>query len=92
MGISKKRTDQERRYDAETAYPVSDAVDLVKTLSAANFDESIDIVYQLSIDARQADQIVRGTVSLPHGTGKDIKVVVFANDQAQEAGREGSRR
>ncbi|RLE16375.1 MAG: 50S ribosomal protein L1 [Actinobacteria bacterium] len=85
MGISKKRTDQERRYDAETAYPVSDAVDLVKTLSAANFDESIDIVYQLSIDARQADQIVRGTVSLPHGTGKDIKVVVFANDQAQEA-------
>lgn len=85
MGISKNRADQERRYDAETAYPVSDAVDLVKALSVAKFDESIDVVYHLGIDARQADQIVRGTVSLPHGTGKDVKVVVFANDQAQEA-------
>jgi large subunit ribosomal protein L1 len=85
MGISKNRADQERRYDVETAYPVSDAVDLVKALSVAKFDESIDVVYHLGIDARQADQIVRGTVSLPHGTGKDVKVVVFANDQAQEA-------
>ncbi len=85
MGISRNRADQERRYDAEAAYPVSDAVDLVKALSVAKFDESIDVVYQLGVDARQADQIVRGTVSLPHGTGKDVKVVVFANDQAQEA-------
>lgn len=85
MGISKNRADQERRYDAETAYPVSDAVELVKSLSVARFDESIDVVYHLGIDPRQADQIVRGTVSLPHGTGKDVKVVVFANDQAQEA-------
>ncbi len=85
MGISKNRAEQERRYDSETAYPALDAVDLVKTLSVAKFDESIDVVYQLGIDARQADQIVRGTVSLPHGTGKDVKVVVFANDQAQEA-------
>lgn len=85
MGISKNRADQERRYDGEAAYPVSDAVDLVKTLAYAKFDESVDIAFQLGIDARQADQIVRGTVSLPHGTGKDVKVVVFANDQAQEA-------
>ncbi len=85
MGISKNRADQERRYDAETAYPASDAVDLVKSLAAAKFDESVDIAFQLGIDARQADQIVRGTVSLPNGTGKDVKVVVFANDQAQEA-------
>ncbi|MEN8041215.1 MAG: 50S ribosomal protein L1 [Actinomycetota bacterium] len=85
MGISKNRADAERRYDAESAYPATDAVDLVKTLAYAKFDESVDIVFQLGIDARQADQIVRGTVSLPHGTGKDVKVVVFANDQAQEA-------
>jgi large subunit ribosomal protein L1 len=85
MGISKNRAEQERRYDAEAAYPASDAVDLVKTLSAAKFDESVDIAFQLGIDARQADQIVRGTVSLPNGTGKDVKVVVFANEQAQEA-------
>ena len=85
MGISKNRADQERRYDAEASYPASDAIDLVKTLAMAKFDESVDVVYQLGIDARQADQIVRGTVSLPNGTGKDVKVVVFANDQAQEA-------
>jgi large subunit ribosomal protein L1 len=85
MGISKNRAEQERKYDPEAVYPATDAVDLVKMLSTAKFDESVDIVYQLGIDARQADQIVRGTVSLPNGTGKDIKVVVFANDQAQEA-------
>ena len=85
MGISKNRAEQERKYDAEADYPASDAVDLVKMLSVVKFDESVDIVYQLGIDARQADQIVRGTVSLPNGTGKDVKVVVFANDQAQEA-------
>lgn len=85
MGISKNRAEQERKYDIEAEYPASDAIDLVKTLAMAKFDESVDIVYQLGIDARQADQIVRGTVSLPNGTGKDVKVVVFANDQAQEA-------
>ncbi len=85
MGISKNRASQERKYDIEAAYPATDAVDLVKMLAAAKFDESVDVVYQLGIDARQADQIVRGTVSLPNGTGKDVKVVVFANDQAQEA-------
>jgi large subunit ribosomal protein L1 len=85
MGISKNRAEQERKYDAEAVYPAADAVDLVKMLSTGKFDESVDIVYQLGIDARQADQIVRGTVSLPNGTGKDVKIVVFANDQAQEA-------
>ncbi len=85
MSISKNRAEQERSYDAEVDHSASDAVDLVKSLAAAKFDESIDIAFQLGIDARQADQIVRGTVSLPNGTGKDVKVVVFANDQAQEA-------
>jgi len=75
----------ERKYDIEADYPASDAIDLVKTLAMAKFDESVDVVYQLGIDSRQAEQIVRGTVSLPNGTGKDVKVVVFANDQAQEA-------
>jgi len=85
MGISKNRAEQERKYDIEADYPASDAIDLVKTLAMAKFDESVDVVYQLGIDSRQAEQIVRGTVSLPNGTGKDVKVVVFANDQAQEA-------
>ncbi len=90
MAISKNRADAERRYDRETQYSPSDAVDLVKSLAYAKFDESVDIAFQLGIDARQADQIVRGTVSLPHGTGKDVKVVVFANDQAKEAEEAGA--
>lgn len=90
MGISKKRAEQERRYDAETSYGASDAVDLVKSLASATFDESVDVVFQLGIDARQADQIVRSTVSLPHGTGKDIRVLVFASDQAAEAEEAGA--
>lgn len=90
MAISKNRADVERGFDRDTLYPPADAIDLVKTLSFAKFDESVDIAYQLGIDARQADQIVRGTVSLPHGTGKTIKVVVFANDQAKEAEEAGA--
>jgi len=85
MGTTKNRADIQHRYDADTLYNPVDAVDLVKNLAYAKFDESIDIVFHLGIDARQADQLVRSTVSLPHGTGKKVKVVVFANDQAQEA-------
>lgn len=90
MAITKKRAEVDRRYDAETVYSLPDAVELVKNLAYATFDESIDAVFQLGIDARQADQLVRGTVSLPHGTGKTVKVVVFANDQAKEAEEAGA--
>lgn len=90
MAITKNRADAERRYDRETLYSPTDAVELVKSLAFAKFDESVDIAFQLGIDARQAEQIVRGTVSLPHGTGKDVKVVVFANDQAKEAEEAGA--
>lgn len=90
MGISKNFAEIQRRYDAEAMYNPQDAAGLVKSLSFAKFDESVDLVFQLGIDARQADQLVRSTVSLPHGTGKDVKVVVFANDQAKEAEEAGA--
>jgi len=90
MGISKNRAEVQRRYDTEALYNPADAVALVKNLAFAKFDESVDIVFQLGIDARQADQLVRSTVSLPHGTGKNVKVVVFANDQAKEAEEAGA--
>ena len=90
MVISKNRAEVQRRYDSEALYNPADAVGLVKNLSFAKFDESVDIVFQLGIDARQAEQLVRSTVSLPHGTGKDVKVVVFANDQAKEAEEAGA--
>jgi large subunit ribosomal protein L1 len=90
MSVSKNRADVDRRFDDQTLYAPTDAVGLVKELSFVKFDESIDIVFQLGIDARQADQMVRGTVSLPHGSGKDVKVLVFANDQLKEAEEAGA--
>jgi len=91
MKKSKQRNDAERKYDTNTSYDPVDAVELVKNLSYAKFDESIDAVFQLGIDARQADQLVRGTVSLPHGTGKEIRVAVFAeSDKAKEAEEAGA--
>jgi large subunit ribosomal protein L1 len=91
MKKSKQRTEAERRYNSNTNYAPGDAVELVKNLAGAKFDESVDAVFQLGIDARQADQLVRGTVSLPHGTGKDVRVVVFAeSDKAKEAEEAGA--
>ena len=78
-------------YDKQQVNDPATAVALVRNLSFAKFDESIDMAFELGIDPRQADQIVRGTVSLPNGTGKDVKVVVFAeSDQAREAEEAGA--
>jgi len=88
--MGKKRDDAARRLDREKAYPAGEALDLAKSLATAKFDETIEAAFNLGIDARQADQAIRGTVSLPHGTGKAVKVLVFAEGEqaraAQEAG------
>ncbi len=90
MAVSKNVAGLQNRFDKEAYYTPEEALALVKTLAYAKFDESVDVVFGLGIDARQAEQIVRGTVSLPHGSGKDVKVVVFANDQAKEAEEAGA--
>lgn len=90
MAHGKNYREASSRYDKEHRYGAREALDLVKTLSSAKFDETVEVVYSLGIDARKADQLVRGTVSLPHGTGKDVKVAVFCppekEDEAREAG------
>ncbi len=87
---SKNRTTAERQHDKSALYGPQDALELLKKLSFAKFDESVDLVFSLGIDARKADQLVRGTVSLPHGTGKDIRVIAFVGGEkvaeAEEAG------
>ncbi len=83
--LSKAQADAARRYDKLTLYATRDAVGLVKTLSHVKFDEGVDVVFTLGIDARKADQLVRGTVSLPHGTGKQVRVLVFAESEAARA-------
>ena len=87
----KKYEESASRYDRLTPYPAADAVELVKNMASAKFDETIEAAFQLGIDPRKADQLVRGTVALPHGTGKQIRVAVFAQaDKAKEAEEAGA--
>jgi large subunit ribosomal protein L1 len=82
MAKGKKYTDALKRFDREGLHGTSEAVDLVKSLARANFDETVELVVRLGVDPRKADQIVRGTVGLPSGTGKDVRVAVFAAGEA----------
>ncbi len=87
----KKFNDALKSFDASTTYPASQAVSLVKSMSFAKFDETVEAVFKLGIDPRKADQLVRGTVSLPHGTGKEVRVAVFAQgDKVREAEAAGA--
>jgi large subunit ribosomal protein L1 len=73
------------------AYQVTEAVDLVKKAATAKFNETVDVAVRLGVDPRHADQVVRGTVVLPHGTGKTVKVLVIAQgDRAREAEAAGA--
>jgi len=87
----KKYTDAVRRFDRERVYTPTEAFDLVKSLASRNFDETVEAAFRLGVDPRKAEQMIRGTVSLPHGTGKQARVVVFAaGDLAREAEQAGA--
>jgi large subunit ribosomal protein L1 len=78
-------------HDREVAVGAGQAIDMVKAAATARFDETIEAAFQLGIDPRKADQLVRGTVALPHGTGKKVRVAVFAQaDNAREATEAGA--
>ena len=84
--ISKKRKEVLSKVDLGKAYSLGEACDLVKAISTTKFDASVDIAVRLGVDPRKANQMVRGTVALPHGTGKDIKVLVLCTpDKEKEA-------
>jgi large subunit ribosomal protein L1 len=84
-----KRWNQLRAAIEPTArYTLDDAVALLKKSATAKFDESVDIAVRLGVDAKQSDQMVRGACSLPHGTGKTVRVLVFAQGEAAKAARE----
>ncbi len=88
--LSKKRAAAVAKVDAEKLYPIEEAVALVKEVNCTKFDASVDVHVRLGIDPRKADQALRGTVSLPHGTGKSKRVLVMCTpdkeDEARAAG------
>jgi large subunit ribosomal protein L1 len=89
--LTKKQKAFEGKVDSNKLYPLSDALSIVKECATAKFDESIDVAVQLGIDAKKSDQVVRGAVVLPHGTGKTKRVAVFAQGaKAEEAKAAGA--
>src|SRR5690348_17964072 len=88
MSTSKRYEDAVRTFDRQQLYGPGEAVDLVKDNAKAKFDESAELAVRLGVDPRKADQMVRGTVALPSGTGKDVRVAVFAAGDAANAARE----
>ena len=73
--------------DAKKTYPLKDAVGVLAKFPKAKFNETIDLAFRLGVDPKQSDQMVRGTVPLPHGSGKTVRVLVFAKGNAAEAAK-----
>jgi large subunit ribosomal protein L1 len=89
--IPKKRKEVLSKYDLAKTYSLVEACDVVKGISTTKFDASVDIAVRLGVDPRKANQMVRGTVALPHGTGKDVRVLVLCTpDKEAEAKAAGA--
>jgi large subunit ribosomal protein L1 len=89
--LGKRMRAAQEKVDADTSYEIDEGVKLVKEFAVAKFDETVEISMNLGIDTRHADQQVRGVVQLPHGTGKSLRVAVFAkDDKAEEAKSAGA--
>ncbi|TXH54635.1 MAG: 50S ribosomal protein L1 [Bacteroidia bacterium] len=80
-----KRQKTFAKFDVEKLYPVAEAIAMVKDAATAKFDESIDIAVNLGVDPRKSDQMIRGALVLPHGTGKAVRVAVFTQSQTEAA-------
>jgi large subunit ribosomal protein L1 len=84
----KKYLDATRRFDRDQLHGPTEALELVKSLATRNFDETVEAAFRLGVDPRKADQMLRGTVSLPNGTGKSVRVAAFAQGDAARAAEE----
>jgi len=88
--VNKKREELLKKIDIAKAYSIEESMNLIKDLKSAKFDETVEVALNLNVDPRHADQMIRGSVVLPNGTGKTVRVAVFAKgakiDEAKEAG------
>ncbi len=89
--LTKNQKEALAKFDKNAAYPLNEAADIVKKIHTAKFDESVDLDIRLGVDPRKANQMVRGVVALPHGTGKTIRVLVLCTpDKEEEAKAAGA--
>ena len=86
--VSKKQQDVLKKYDFSKLHSLNEATDIVKDITSTKFDASVDLDINLGVDPRKADQMVRGVVALPHGTGKEIKVLVLCTPDKEEEAKE----
>lgn len=88
MAQSKQYKDNTQKYDRDRLHSDAEAVAIIKSLGTKKFDETVDVVVRLGVDPRKADQMIRSTVALPSGTGKDVRIAVFAQGEAAQAARD----
>jgi len=88
MKLTKKRKEALAKYDNNSSYSIAEALEIVKKISNTKFDSSVDIDVRLGVDPRQANQMVRGVATLPHGTGKTIRVLVLCTPDKEAEARE----
>jgi large subunit ribosomal protein L1 len=86
--VSKKRKEALGRFDRAQYHPLTDALGVVKTVAYAKFDESVDVAVRLGVNPKHADQMVRGAIVLPNGTGKTVRVAVFARGEKEKEARD----
>ena len=86
--LGKKLVDANKRYDANLLHAPGDALAVVKNLANRNFDETVEVSFRLGVDPRKAEQMLRGTIALPAGTGKNVRIAVFAAGDAARAATE----
>ena len=86
--MAKKQNDAKEKIDRTKQYDIKEAIDLIKELAYVKFDESVDLSLNLGIDARKSEQMVRGSVVLPHGLGKKVRVIVFAKGEKATEGKD----
>jgi large subunit ribosomal protein L1 len=84
MKLTKRQKEFKKKIDFKKEYDITEAISLLKQCASAKFDEAVDIAVNLGVNPKHADQVVRGTVSLPHGTGKNIRVLVIAKSEKHE--------